>query len=175
MVGDEGWGLPKSGVLTSPNYPERYYRDRRCTQTIQVAEGKTIRFAFTSFNTQDELDYVEIKDEDGTDLTGRLSGNRLPFSGLPRTSNSNIMHVLFNSNRDEERSGWRLEWNEQWTQMHSPLLGIFDQIMFFQNINKDFVIWQIETQIPVRCMSGLQLFLKDKAWFSHFLGLQWLV
>ena len=112
MVGDEE-GSPKSGVLTSPNYPERYFSNHHSTKTIQVAEGKTIRFAFTSFSTEDELDYVQIKDEDGTDLTGQMSGSRLPFSGLPRASNSNIMHVEFHSDVSQQRSGWRLEWNAQ--------------------------------------------------------------
>ena len=53
MVGDEE-SSPKSGVLTSPNYPERYPSNHHSTKTIQVAEGKTIRFAFTSFSTEDE-------------------------------------------------------------------------------------------------------------------------
>ena len=112
MVGDEE-SSPKSGVLTSPNYPERYPSNHHSTKTIQVAEGKTIRFAFTSFSTEDELDYVQIKDEDGTDLTGQMSGSRLPFSGLGRASNSNIMHVEFHSDVSQQRSGWRLEWSEQ--------------------------------------------------------------
>ena len=61
MVGDEEI-LPKSGVLTSPNYPERYPNSHDSTQTIQVAEGKAIRWTWTNFNTEPEYDYVQIVD-----------------------------------------------------------------------------------------------------------------
>ena len=40
MVGDEE-SMPKSGVLTSPDYPERYPNNHDSTQTIEVAEGKS--------------------------------------------------------------------------------------------------------------------------------------
>ena len=66
MVDEES--LPKSGVLTSPNYPQRYPNNHDSTQTIQVAEGKTISFAITDFNTELEYDYVKIIDGDGTNL-----------------------------------------------------------------------------------------------------------
>ena len=113
MVGDEKL---TSGILTSPNYPERYTSDLDSNHMIQVAEGKTIRFEWTNFNTEPEYDYVQIVDGDGTELfpsrwylTTRYSGTRLP---PPGTSNSNIVYVKFHTDRDTERTGWRLEWSE---------------------------------------------------------------
>ena len=121
--------MPKSGVLTSPNFPEHYPFSHDSTQTIEVAEGKTISFTFTHFNTEPEFDYVQILDEDGTNLTpgsrstldpklwGRLLMRDGPdrWSGAdgPTSSNSNIIHVKFHTDGDTQRTGWRLEWHEQ--------------------------------------------------------------
>ena len=113
MVGDE---KPKSGVLTSPNYPERYTYDLDSNHMIKVAEDKTIRFEWTNFNTEPEYDYVEIIDEDGTNLTpgpGPKLWGRLPSKFQETSSKSNIMHVKFHTNADTQRTGWRLEWHEQ--------------------------------------------------------------
>ena len=110
MVGDEE-SMPSSGVLTSPNYPDRYPNHHDSTQTVEVAEGKTIHYIWTNFLTEGgQYDYVEIVDEDGTYLMSKKWGNDLPSPG---TSNSNIMHVNFHTDGDTTRTGWRLEWNEQ--------------------------------------------------------------
>jgi len=113
MVDDES--LPKSGVLTSPNYPERYPNSHDSTQTIEVAEGKTIHFTITNFNTEPEYDYVEIIDEDGTNVTPPSSGGLrdLQLAEQQCSSNSNIAHVKFHTDGDTQRTGWRIEWNEQ--------------------------------------------------------------
>ena len=109
MVGEEE-RRPKSGFLTSPNYPERYPNSHDSTQTIQVAEGKTIRWSWTHFDTESSrYDYVQIVDEDGTNLTAKLGGNRLP---LPGASNSNIVHVKFHTDGDTQKTGWKLEWSK---------------------------------------------------------------
>ena len=119
MVGDEGSkeSLPKSGVLKSPNYPQRYPNDHDSTQTVVVAEGKTIRYVWTNFEIEGwnggpggPYDYVEIVDEDGTSLMTKTAGSSLPSPG---TSNTNIMHVKFHTDGDTTRTGWRLEWTEQ--------------------------------------------------------------
>merc|ERR1719209_297759 len=109
MVGESG---PKSGVLYSPNFTSSIYPNSHdSTQTIEVAEGRTIRFEFTDFNTEPEYDYVWIMDENGEEIMGRTWGT----SGAHRlgTSYSNIMHVKFHTDGDTQRTGWRLEWNEQ--------------------------------------------------------------
>ena len=129
IVGDTD-RLPTSGVLTSPNYPDRYPHNYDSTQIIQVAEGNTIRFAWTNFDTERGDDYVRIQDENGTDLlpivdmsimsyaqisgSGKLGAppdwtNVLPPPGV---TNSNIMQVKFSSNWRFAFTGWRLEWNE---------------------------------------------------------------
>jgi len=123
MVGDEEY-IPKSGVLKSPNYPNSYPNDHDSTQTVEVAEGKTIRYVWTNFHTEGwspnrgpggpggPYDYVEIVDEDGTILMSKKYGSSLP-PDYPGASNTNIMHVKFHTDGDTTRPGWRLEWNEQ--------------------------------------------------------------
>jgi len=112
VVADKG--VPKMGVLTSPNYPSPYPPNHDSTQTIQVAEGKVVRITFTGFRTERGYDYVQILDEDGTNLMsrsyrGRESGSRVPSVHL---SNSNIVHVIFHTNHVDQSDGWRLEWEE---------------------------------------------------------------
>jgi len=115
MVGDEE-SIPKSGVLKSPNYPNSYPNDHDSTQTVEVAEGKTIRYVWTNFDTEGAsgpsgpYDYVEIVDEDGTILMSKKYGSGLPSPGA---SSTNVMHVKFHTDGDTTRDGWRLEWNEQ--------------------------------------------------------------
>jgi len=109
MVGAEE-SMPKSGVLMSPNYPQRYPSNLDLTQNIEVAEGKRIRFGFTNFDTEPEYDWVEVEDEDGTNLVPRTWGSSRPPPGI--MSSSNIIHVNFHTDGSEQRSGWRMEWTE---------------------------------------------------------------
>ena len=124
MVGDEE-SMPKSGVLTSPNYPKSYPNNHDSTQTIKVAAGKTIRYNFTDFKTERNYDYVQLVGDDGIDLTYLLSGKccgprssamskseweQLATSGF--YSKSNIMHVKFHTDSSGQSSGWRMEWTE---------------------------------------------------------------
>ena len=106
-----------SGVLTSPNYPDRYPNSHDSTQTVEVAEGKTIPYVWTNIETEGwsggpggPYDYVDIVDEDGTILLSKRYCNGLPSPGA---SNTNIMHVKFHTDGDTTRAGWRLEWNEE--------------------------------------------------------------
>ena len=53
---------PTSGVLTSPNYPERYPDNIELVQKIQVPEGNTIWIRFIDFQCN-FYDKVRITDE----------------------------------------------------------------------------------------------------------------
>ena len=113
IVGDEE-SRPKSGVLMSPNYPQRYPSNHDSTQIVEVAEGKYIRFEFTNFNTEPEYDWVQVVDSSGNLWPdgGKIWGSSiLPHSPGIR-STSNIIHVNFHTDGSEQRSGWRMEWTE---------------------------------------------------------------
>ena len=108
MVGDRE-SAPKSGVLTSPNYPHLYPSNHVSTQIIAVREGRTIRLRWTNFNTEQEYDNIQITD--GLRLLPQLLGSSLP---PPWNSTSNIVKVEFSTDMRSRRKGWRLEWTEQW-------------------------------------------------------------
>ena len=118
--------------MTSPGYPKYYpnsdTRQSVNSQTIQVAEGKTIRFSFTDFTTEPasvyENDYVQFLDADGTNLTPKLFGHDrlsgrtnmdsccLPVIGKNYSTESNSIYVEFTTDGSGQMKGWRLEWNE---------------------------------------------------------------
>ena len=107
--------LSKFGILTSANYPEDYPSSHDSEQEIRVAEGNTIKFRFTDFNTERKYDFVEITDGDGTILV-RESGKRaLDWTAGPEYSVSKTNRVLvrFHTDGDTQRYGWRLEWTER--------------------------------------------------------------
>ena len=71
--------LPKSGVLTSPNYPNPYPDNHNSTQTITVATGRRIRMVFTHINLEygnplENGDYVEIIDGHSGQSKGKFYG-----------------------------------------------------------------------------------------------------
>ena len=126
MVGDEG-SMPESGILESPNYPHRYPNDHDSTQTIEVAEGKTIRFSFTHFDTEREYDYVRILDRNENNLTPELfdlilltgpdgtpASNAAPSPiGKDCSTDSNSLQVEFITDSSGRGRGWKLKWTEQ--------------------------------------------------------------
>ena len=104
-------------MLTSPNYPQLYPNNHDSTQTIKVAEGKTIWILLDKFNTEREYDFVTLTDDDGTDLTDQLTADGgTVLSGKYEDEfsyayiQSNIVHVHFHTDGNTQRSGWRLEW-----------------------------------------------------------------
>ena len=103
--------LPKSGILTSPNYPQSYPSSHDSSQAIRVAEGNTIQIHFTEFDTERKYDYVEINDGDGTILLHKESGSW----GGPEdiVTNTNEAFVKFHTDITTQRKGWRLEWSER--------------------------------------------------------------
>ena len=98
-------------LLSDPN-------DLHERKTIKVAKGYVIKIHFTNFELEsnDDVDYVEITDGDGTFL-GRFgakhSGSRFKASRISNiTSVTDTVHVLFHTDESVARRGWRLEWSK---------------------------------------------------------------
>ena len=122
--------LATSGVLTSLNFPERYFNGLHIIQKIQVPEGNTIRIRFTDFDCEREYDTVTITD-------GR-DGSRLGlFDGMANSdddwqtkeiiSKTDTVEVLFHTDGSRSYTGWRLDWGE-----HKVLINISCHSLNFQ-------------------------------------------
>ena len=105
--------LATSGVLTSPNFPERYLNDLDIVQKIQVPEGSTIWIRFTDFDCEREYDTVTITDNDGTRL-GLFDGGELSDDDWREeiVSNTETVEVLFHTDGSHRYTGWRLHWGK---------------------------------------------------------------
>ena len=105
--------LPTTGVLTSPNFQERYPHDLNQVQKIQVPEGNTIRIRFTDFDVEREYDTVTITDKDGTRL-GLFDIGVYSYADWRReiVSITDAVEVLFHTDVSGSDMGWRLEWGK---------------------------------------------------------------
>ena len=67
-----------AGIVTSPNYPEKYPHDLKKTETIMVEKGFVLLLEFTAFDTELHggfcVDTLIIKDGDGTTLMEETCG-----------------------------------------------------------------------------------------------------
>ena len=105
--------------MSSPNFPHNYPNDLHERKTIKVAKGHVIDIHFTDFELEsdDDVDYVEITDGDGTFL-GRFGAKHSESRSKPPVKISNItsvtdtVHVLFHTDESVTMHGWRLEWSK---------------------------------------------------------------
>ena len=99
------------GIVTSPNYPGKYPNNLENSQTIKVEEGLAISLEFTAFNIEYSstcrYDHLTITDGDGTTLMRKRCGTTVPDE---LTSRSNVVKLLFHTDRGGTRSGWSLSW-----------------------------------------------------------------
>ena len=94
-----------------------------------MAKGNVIKIHFTDFELErpDQVDYVDLKDGDGSFLgrfgawhsvdeegnsEGRTWGPGEKIRIADITSNTETVHVLFHTDSSVTRSGWRLEWSK---------------------------------------------------------------
>ena len=114
--------LKATGVVTSPNHPDKYPDNMDKTQTIEVASGKILRLEFTSFavdwGSTCSYDFVKITDGDGTTLMDNSCGyyDRDPswtwhFQPPIITTRSNRVEIFFHTDGSLTRNGWSLSWS----------------------------------------------------------------
>ena len=107
----DGERLITAGVVTSPNFPDNYPNNLEDTQTIEVEGGLTLLLEFTAFDLENQstcrYDHLTITDGDGTILMKKSCGSSMPAEIRSR---SNIVNVVFHTDRSGTRSGWSLSW-----------------------------------------------------------------
>ena len=113
--------LPTSGVLTSPDYPERYDNDMDVVQWIEVPEGNTIWMQFSHFDIELPYDTVTISDQDGSLLghfydDDRDGDDRIDYGDWTTkkmVSKTNKVKVRFVTDpTGNDFKGWRLTWGK---------------------------------------------------------------
>ncbi|CAL1540486.1 unnamed protein product, partial [Lymnaea stagnalis] len=92
-----------SGVITSPNYPNTYFKSTLCTWTIEVETGNVISLSFSDFNLgyQEHTSYHYNEDSlefhDGNGTQSGLIDKYYGGSTIPRLirSKGNQMFIVF--------------------------------------------------------------------------------
>jgi len=133
-LSSEGDQQPTSGVLTSPNYPERYPDNIELVQKIQVPEGNTIWIRFTDFQC-DFYDKVRITDEGKfcTALESLYSSSEevnLMNWHSEFLSKTNMVEVRFRTFEHGPETGWRLEWGMVRAEENRKRSGILTSLNF---------------------------------------------
>nr|XP_046202673.1 LOW QUALITY PROTEIN: kremen protein 1-like [Oncorhynchus gorbuscha] len=67
-----------SGVVYSPDFPDKYEAGRVCYWTVQVPGASMILFNFTFFDISDQTDMVEMLDGYTTQVLARFDGRNSP-------------------------------------------------------------------------------------------------
>uniref|UniRef100_A0A1I7UVG7 Cubilin n=1 Tax=Caenorhabditis tropicalis TaxID=1561998 RepID=A0A1I7UVG7_9PELO len=113
-VGCGGMFSSMTGVISSPNYPEKYLPHMHCVYTIYVSYSKVVKLTFDAFDLEVtaakecEYDRVEVytsyhNETVHGDLIGKFCGAMLPPAVF---STSNTMVVVFVSDRSVSGPGW---------------------------------------------------------------------
>ena len=120
-----------TGVVSSPNYPNKYDNYLLRTDIIQVEEGLVISLHFTAFNiitygSNCPFDHLTITDGDGTTLMEKSCGPNFQEShgnieiggqniGSPMppniTSRSNVVKLHFQTDYFITSTGWSVSWS----------------------------------------------------------------
>lgn len=108
-----------SGVLYSPDFPDRYGANRACYWTVQVAGATALLFRFSFFDLADQTDMVELLDGGGSSSSGdqvvaRFDRRTPPpmqeGEGSEVKINGDFAIVYFYSDRTNQARGFSLRY-----------------------------------------------------------------
>ncbi|XP_060928282.1 kremen protein 1 [Limanda limanda] len=95
-----------SGVIYSPDFPDKYGAGRVCYWTIQVPGASAILFNFTFFDISDQTDMVELLDGHSNQVLARFDWRSPPRELVNVTSDSVVLY--FYSDRTNQAQGFAL-------------------------------------------------------------------
>ncbi|XP_042194949.1 mannan-binding lectin serine protease 1 isoform X2 [Callorhinchus milii] len=146
----------KSGVISSPDYPNSYPKSSDCLYRIELEEGLFINLQFLEqFDVEDHpevpcpYDYLKIKA--GKKEFGPFCGEKSP--GLIETG-TNSVQILFHSDDSGENNGWTFSYMSLGTAC--PLLTPPDN----GKIEPVLEQYSFKDQVQIRCNPGYK-FVKD--------------
>ncbi|XP_038611222.1 tolloid-like protein 1 [Tachyglossus aculeatus] len=99
-----------SGIITSPNWPDKYPSRKECTWEISATPGQRVKLAFSEFEIEQHqecaYDHLEVFDgeTEKSPILGRLCGSRIPD---PLVATGNKMFLRFVSDASVQRKGFQ--------------------------------------------------------------------
>ncbi|XP_031685531.1 kremen protein 1-like isoform X1 [Oncorhynchus nerka] len=93
-----------SGVVYSPDFPDKYGAGRVCYWTVQVPGASVILFNFTFFDISDQTDMVELLDGYTNQVVARFDGRTPPRELVNVTGDYVILY--FYSDRTNQAQGF---------------------------------------------------------------------
>ncbi|XP_067828865.1 tolloid-like protein 2 isoform X4 [Heptranchias perlo] len=97
------------GVITSPNWPDKYPSRKECTWGISATPGHRVKLAFNEFEIEQHqecvYDHLEVYDgpNEKSSILGRYCGSRKPE---PVLTTGNKMFIKFFSDASVQRKGF---------------------------------------------------------------------
>jgi len=112
-----------NGEISDGSGPANYQNLTTCLWMIQPTSGDEINLEFSSFNTEEDHDFVTIYD--GSDKVGEFSGNELPPN---ITAVNGMMTIVFSTNSSITEDGWEASYTTTITDVDES--NIKDIIVF---------------------------------------------
>ncbi|KAM9295136.1 tolloid-like protein 1 isoform 1-T1 [Morus bassanus] len=99
-----------NGIITSPNWPDKYPSRKECTWEISATPGQRVKLTFNEFEIEQHqecaYDHLEVFDGESekSPILGRLCGNKIPD---PLMATGNKMFLRFISDASVQRKGFQ--------------------------------------------------------------------
>ncbi|XP_058412121.1 mannan-binding lectin serine protease 1 isoform X2 [Diceros bicornis minor] len=155
--------IQRTGVITSPDFPNPYPKSSECFYTIQLEEGFKVSLQFEDiFDIEDHpevscpYDYIKIKA--GPKVWGPFCGEKAPES---INTQSHSVQILFRSDNSGENRGWRLSYRatgNECSDLQPPVHG---------KIEPSQAKYYFKDQVLVSCDTGYKV-LKDNVEMDAF-------
>uniref|UniRef100_A0A4W5QVF4 Kringle-containing protein marking the eye and the nose n=1 Tax=Hucho hucho TaxID=62062 RepID=A0A4W5QVF4_9TELE len=106
-----------SGVVYSPDFPDKYGAGKVCYWTVQVPGASVILFNFTFFDISDQTDMVELLDGYTNQVVARFDGRTPPREVVNVTGDFVILY--FYSDRTNQAQGFAVTYQGGFTHTHT--------------------------------------------------------
>ncbi|XP_037694503.1 mannan-binding lectin serine protease 1 isoform X3 [Choloepus didactylus] len=153
----------RTGVITSPDFPNPYPKSSECFYTIELEEGFMVSLQFEDiFDIEDHpevpcpYDYIKIKA--GPKALGPFCGEKAPE---PIITQSHSIQILFHSDNSGENRGWRLLYKAAGKECPDLKLLVHGKIEPLQ------AKYSFKDQVLVSCDTGYKV-LKDNVEMDTF-------
>ncbi|XP_010336010.1 mannan-binding lectin serine protease 1 isoform X4 [Saimiri boliviensis] len=153
----------RTGVITSPDFPNPYPKSSECLYTIKLEEGFMVSLQFEDiFDIEDHPDvscpYDYIKVKVGPKVWGPFCGEKAPE---PINTQSHHVLILFHSDNSGENRGWRLSYRaagNECPELRPPVRG---------KLEPSQAKYSFKDQVLVSCDTGYKV-LKDNVEMDTF-------